>query len=398
MHSETKGKKKEIIYFLSHPIQYFSPLLREMAKRMELIVYYFSDASIKGNVDKGFGQPVKWDTPLLEGYDYRFLKNFSGKKNLDNRLFDVFNPAVIKTIRKSKAPILIVNGWSYSSTLMAIFFGKLFGKEVWLRAESPLNQELHKSKLVIFLKKIFLKEILFNLFVSKCLYIGIQSKRFFEFYGVPQHKLVFTPYSVDNAFFIEKKKELKKRNLPTRLDLGLPVEKKIILYCGKYIPKKRPMDLIKAFHLMNDGNCALVMVGEGGLRNEMEQYINSEKLQHVYLTGFINQSLISNYYAVADVFVMCSGLGETWGLSVNEAMNFEKPVIVSETCGCCEDLVEYGENGYTFKEGDVKELSDKLSMILHNDQFRFEAGKRSAEIIKGFSIEKIAENIEAALN
>src|ERR1700730_12269968 len=117
-------KDKKLIYFLSHPIQYFSPLLKELAAYTDLKVYYFSDASLAGNRDQGFGQNIKWDIPLLDGYSYKFLKNYSSRKGLNNRFFDVFNPAVIKELWNAKAPVVIVNGWTYSSTLFAIFFGR----------------------------------------------------------------------------------------------------------------------------------------------------------------------------------------------------------------------------------------------------------------------------------
>jgi hypothetical protein len=75
-------KKPRIAYFLSHPIQYFSPLFRELAIDTDLRVYYFSDASIRGGQDKGFGRDIQWDTALLEGYTYKFLKNVSNRPSL----------------------------------------------------------------------------------------------------------------------------------------------------------------------------------------------------------------------------------------------------------------------------------------------------------------------------
>src|ERR1700759_5376042 len=121
------------------------------------------------------------------------------------------------------------------------------------------------------------------------------------------------------------------------------------------------------------------MVLEGGLRKEMETFITKNQRRQVSLTGFVNQSRIPLYYAVADVFVMCSGMGETWGLSVNEAMNFETPVIVSATCGCAADLVEEGVNGWVFPTGDIPALAGCQERTLADDQFRLSAGKRSAE-------------------
>lgn len=392
-------KKNRIAYFISHPIQYYSPLLKEMAKELDLQVYYFSDASMNTvNVDKGFNRIIQWDIPLLEGYNYQFIKNYSKRKSVNNHFFDVLNPSIIKILWKEKCSVIIVNGWNYSSSFLAIIFGRIFGKKIWLRAENPLNQEINKKPAILFLKKIFLKYFLFKFFISKSLYIGNENKLFFEFYGVPLSKLIYGPYAVDNNYFSAQYCELKKNLQYVKEKLNLPENKKFILYTGKYIPKKNPLDVIRAFHLLGNNNYALLMVGEGPLRQEMENYIAENNLQHVYLTGFINQTFISMYYTVADVFVMCSGAGETWGLSVNEAMNFEKPVIVSKTCGCCADLVKHGENGFAFDEGNINELAVYIEKTLQNDAFRISAGKKSAEIISHYSMNEIVTNMKTAIN
>jgi glycosyltransferase involved in cell wall biosynthesis len=389
--------EKKIAYFLSHPIQYFSPLLKNISEKIDLTVYYLSDRSGRGNIDKGFGQEVKWDTPLLEGYKYSFVKNYSKRRSLDNKFFDVFNPGVIKILWKEKASIVIVNGWSYSSNLMIIFFARLFGKKIWLRAENPLNQELQKSKKILLIKKLFLKQFLFRFFIDKLLYIGSENKLFFQYYGIASSKLIYTPYAVDNNFFEKQHDNLKNKRCQVKKDLGLPTDKKIILFAGKYIDKKRPLDLLHAFAMLDKSKYSLVMVGDGELRKTMEEYIQQNSLPEAYLTGFINQSVISQYYEIADVFVMCSGIGETWGLSVNEIMNFEKPILISKTCGCSVDLVEEGANGYTFEEGNIKQLSQLLTDVLENDSFLISSGERSKEIIKNFSINNIIENIVQAL-
>jgi glycosyltransferase involved in cell wall biosynthesis len=392
-------QKRKISYFLSHPIQYFSPLLKEMAKVFDLEVYYYSDAGMNSkNIDKGFGQSINWDTPLLEGYQYVFLKNFSKRQSVSNHFFDVFNPGIVQILRKKKSSVIIVNGWIYSSTLLAIFFGRILGNKIWLRAESPLSQEVKKTKLILFCKRIVLKQILFRFFVSKCLYIGTENRKFFEFYGVPESKMIYTPYAVDNDFFSDQYRRMKGEIPFIKRELKIPENKKIILFTGKYIVKKNPLDLLRAFHQLNNSDYVLMMVGDGPMRSEMEKYIAINNLQGVYLTGFINQTMISKYYAIADVFVMCSGLGETWGLSVNEAMNFEKPIIVSKTCGCSSDLVRPGVNGYVFNEGNVNELKEFLNKTLGDDEFRSAAGKKSAEIIKSFSISQIVHNMQAADN
>lgn len=59
-----------LAYFVSHPIQYQALLLRRLAKEndIDLTVFFSSNISVRGCVDPGFGVPVKWDVPVLEGY------------------------------------------------------------------------------------------------------------------------------------------------------------------------------------------------------------------------------------------------------------------------------------------------------------------------------------------
>lgn len=387
-----------MLYFLSHPIQYFSPLFKTLAKDIDLEVCYYSDVSLQNNKDVGFGTNIKWDVPLLEGYKSSVLNNWRKTRPMNNQFWDVFNPAVIKKLWNTQHKVVVVNGWTYSSNWLVFLFGRLFGKEIWLRAESPLNQEIRKSPKVLFIKKVLLKNILFRYFVDKFLYIGTQNKEFYKYYGVnDESRLVFAPYAVDNDFFISEHERLYPNKADLRKELGLNPSKKLILYSGKFINKKRPLDLLKAFSNLPQGDYTLVFMGEGILRSEMESFIAQNDLKNVHLTGFVNQSQISKYYAIADVFVMCSGMGETWGLSVNEAMNFGLPVIVSETCGSSYDLVQNGVNGYVFKEGDVEELSRILKLLSDNPEFRLEMGKASLDIVQNYSYDQTIQNIKKEL-
>jgi glycosyltransferase involved in cell wall biosynthesis len=384
---------KKISFFISHPIQYFSPLFKSLARVVGVEVYYFSDLSVRGFVDKGFGTEVKWDIPLLDGYRHRFIGSVVRQKPLNNKFLDVFNPQVFRMIKKESASVVVVHGWTYSSTFMAIVAGKLYGKEVWIRAENPLNQEVKSKGVKALVKKGFLKYILFPM-ADKCLYIGKESRDFFQYYGVKDAKLLYTPYAVNNEFFRTEAERFKGAESAVRAELRIPADKVVILYSGKYIPKKNPMTLLTAFSQMNyRDQCFLVMMGDGELRNEMEKFINVHGLANVLLTGFINQSEVSKYYASCDFFVMCSGIGETWGLSVNEAMNFSKPVIVSSTCGCSRDLVEHGVNGFVYEQNDTSALTSYMDKLAIDPAFREAAGRASAIKIDDYSYDITVQNM-----
>jgi glycosyltransferase involved in cell wall biosynthesis len=384
----------KIAIVVSHPIQYLSPLLRELAKHISLRVYYYSGKDI-AQMDKGFGQEVSWDIPLLEGYESTFLKNSSSAKSMSNRLGDAVNFEIFKVLRNSDSQVIILNGWAYMSDWFILISAKLFGHKVWMRAEMPWNQEKLKPNSVKRRIKYWLfKYILFKYLVDRFLYIGSQNKLFYLNHGVPDRKLIFAPYAVENERFLAQKSADK---FSYRQKYGIPSESIIILYSGKLIDKKRPLDLLRAFNLLDQKNVVLFYLGDGPLRGQIDTEIQNKKIQNVIISGFINQSEIGKIYNMADVFVMCSGIGETWGLSVNEAMNFGLPIIVSGTCGSAYDLVVNGQNGFIFKEGDIGELKMHLENLCKDEALRVEFGKKSSEKIMEHSHHVTVQNILEAM-
>jgi len=129
-------------------------------------------------------------------------------------------------------------------------------------------------------------------------------------------------------------------------------------------------------------------VGDGYLRKQLEAYVEERKLKNVFFGGLKNQTELPYYYAIADIFVLPSGLGETWGLVVNEAMNFELPVIVSDLVGCWQDLVKNGRNGFVFETGDIAQLAGFLEMLIESPETRKALGRESLKIIESYSYEK----------
>lgn len=387
----------KLIFLNSHPIQYFAPLYQQIAAEttIPLEVWYCSDESVKGKFDKGFGTEVKWDIPLLQGYAYRFIPNDARNPSIHGGFWGLKNKGIRDLLRQTEPSVIVVHGWAYYTHVRTLLTARRYGHRVCLRAETPWNQEKLKSKLITFLKHCYLRLLFAR--VSKFLYIGTQNKLFYKQLGVKDSQLTFTPYAVDNQRFQQTDRQITVTD--ARNELDLPSDKTIILYSGKYIAKKRPLDLLKAI-LPLPSNVLTILVGDGELRPELERFILEHNLQErVRLTGFVNQSKIPLYYKAADLFVMCSGLGETWGLSVNEAMNFSLPVVVSETCGSSYDLVVPGINGWTFPTGDTQQLSRILSDFLNlTTEERTKMGAASRKRIDEFSYHQIIEGLQQLVN
>lgn len=383
-----------MIFFQSHPIQYVSPLLKELAGKVKLQVFYYGGKETT-HLDKGFGQEVKWDIPLLEGYKSAFLKNVSSAKSMSSSFTDAINFDIFKTLRKAKSEIVIINGWAYMSDWFVLIAAKLFGHKVWMRAEMPWNQEMLKPNSIKKRIKFWLfKHIVFKYFIDRFLYIGSQNKLYYLNHGVSENKLIFAPYSVENERFAA---QISTDKFSCREEYSISEDQFVILYSGKLIDKKRPLDLLRAFQLLENENALLFYLGDGPLRCQLETEIENSNIKNVIISGFINQSEIGHIYNMADVFVMCSGIGETWGLSVNEAMNFGLPVIVSDTCGSAHDLVMNGKNGFIFKEGDVSELKTQLEELINDKSLRKFFGEQSSKKIKEYSHQITVQNILEAM-
>jgi glycosyltransferase involved in cell wall biosynthesis len=101
------------------------------------------------------------------------------------------------------------------------------------------------------------------------------------------------------------------------------------------------------------------------------------------------------YYALAGAFVLAS-TSETWGLVVNEAMACGLPVLVSKRCGCAQDLVADGRNGFTFDPLDVQALT-RLMLRMASPGLDLAAMSRaSREIIARWTPSLWANNLRLA--
>ncbi|MEM9884486.1 MAG: glycosyltransferase family 4 protein [Bacteroidota bacterium] len=387
--------KKRLIFLYSHPIQYFAPLSRKLAQsdQFEVLVCYCSDHGVQAYKDEEFNQTVQWDIPLLQGYTSIFLKNYKRNGGISKGFFGLMNWGILKVLRQQPKSYIIVHGWGYLTQLLTLVVGRTYGHRVCLRGESPLSHEAQYSEKQRRRRKRFFQHFLFPR-IQKFLYIGSQNKAFYKKYGVREEQLIFAPYSIDNERFGAAYEKYKAQKEQLRTVLDLPLDRRIFLFSGKFIDKKRPMDLLRAFAQLQNKKAHLVFVGDGPLRPEMEDFIQKKEVKNVTLTGFINQSIIPQYYAVADIFVMCSQEGETWGLSTNEAMNFALPLVLSDLTGSSSDLVNEGKNGFVFETGNLAALKAKLAqmLVLSDDELKA-MGTVSKKMIENYSYEVIVRQL-----
>jgi 1,2-diacylglycerol 3-alpha-glucosyltransferase len=214
-------------------------------------------------------------------------------------------------------------------------------------------------------------------------------------------EVIFTGYDVVDNLFWQKQADLVRRNNNGWRDkLGLP--EKFFVAAKRYIPKKNISGLIKAYALYQSrgGEKAwhLVICGSGPLEGEIRDLIGKLGLQSsVLLPGYKNAEEMAVFYGLASAFVHASSYSEQWGLVVNEAMAAGLPVLVSKICGCAQDLVQEGINGFKFDPYDVEGLA-RLMLIMSTGEADLKAmGAASQEIISHWTPETFAINLLNAI-
>ena len=379
---------------VSHPIQYQAPLLRQLQAHpdVRLHVYYCCRNGVDRFNDPQFGISVKWDIPLLDGYDHTFLRNLNWRST-PARFTGLINPGVIGEIASGRYDAVWLHGWAHVTNWMAWTAAVARRVPVLVRGEANgLTEPVGQRRLV---KRAVLKTLFSR--VAGFLVVGSRNADFYRAYSVPEQRLFHVPYTVDNDFFVARARELTPQAPKLRAKEGIALDKPVILFCGKFLEKKRPMDLLQAYCRMGEGSASLVFAGEGPLRQSMQEFITAHRLRHVHLLGFRNQSELPACYAMADVLVLPSD-NEPWGLVVNEAMCFSLPVICSDKVGAAADLVQSGVNGFTYACGDVDDLAVKLKNLVSNAELRLRMREASLGIVSRWSIRESVAGVVNALN
>lgn len=386
-------RKYKIAILTSHPTQYHAPLFRELAKNpiIDLTVYFCFKIGAEEHLDEGFGKVYKWDTPVLEGYKYAFLKNISPWPSFG--FLGQIHPQILREIKINKYDALISHGYVGLTYWLAFFACWSINTPLILKGEADL------SKNISFAKKILKKLVLNFLFkkTSAFLYSYSLNKEFFRFYGALEDNLFFHPCAVDNNFFRAQRDKWVKNKEITKNDLGIKNDWPVVLFVGKFIPRKRVMDLLEAAKLITNQNFNILLIGDGPQKNNLQKFIKENNLGNVYFTGFKNQSELPEYYAIGDIFILPSEYDPS-PKALNEIMNFQMPIIASDGVKTVSDLVRDGNSGFIYPVGDFQELAKYLEKILADEKLRLRLGQNAYNTVSKWSFEEDIKGIIRALD
>jgi glycosyltransferase involved in cell wall biosynthesis len=375
--------------FATHPVQYLSALWRALAAvpGLTVHVYYFSDVSVRGAVDPGFGVPVAWDVPLLQGYDHTFL----------SRDADISKPWRIglsdarALLKEGRYDWVLLEGYNHRFERQVLRAANACGARAVMRGEfADISQNTQLKGL---LRTAYLRW--FYSQVDAFCTVGQTAKQHLVKHGVSPNRLFFSPYHVDSDLFTQHAVCFQRETC--RSELGIDKDSFVLIFSGKLIPRKEPRLLLEAIRLLPAReNLALILLGSGELNQQVCEMGRALLNERFIAPGFVNQSKLGRYFAAADLHVIPSN-HETWGLVVNEAMYFGLPSVASDRVGCNPDLVRPGETGIVFASGDVQDLARKLWTLMENPDATRTMGDAAKRLITRYSIESARDGVLQAM-
>jgi glycosyltransferase involved in cell wall biosynthesis len=383
----------------SHPIQYQAPWFRVLAAhdQVELEVFFCSEHGQKASYDPGFGKTFAWEEPLTEGYGHTFVDSVHPEPH-PNHFWSLTNPALWSHLRQNRFDAVLLVGWQFASSWLALGAARAHGLKVLLRAESHLGSHFPRPSWKKAARRAGLELFFRN--VDAFLAIGSRNAELYRAYGIDDDQIFMAPYAVDNDFFLSKAQGLDGRRGELRRALGVEDDKlPIVLSCGKLTERKAPLDLLNAFAAVRpERPSKLVFLGDGPQRDDVERRARELGVgDDVSVTGFMQQSELPQIYAAADLFVFPTQF-ETWGLVVNEAMLFGLPVICTDEVPSHDDLITAGETGDVYPVGDVARLSSLLRTYLENVESLHGMGETARARVKDWNFDRCVDATVQALD
>lgn len=189
---------------------------------------------------------------------------------------------------------------------------------------------------------------------------------------------------IKNGVNISKVKTAKPLN-KSEINERLQPEDKIIAQVSSMHEPKDQFTLIKALHYLPQ-NFKLILLGDGVLREELEQFTKSENLeQRVFFLG--RKTNVYEHLKASD-YVVLSSKYEGLSLSSIEGMASGKPFIASDVPGLKEIVDGYG---VLFPQGDEKSLANKILELNNNPELYNETVKKCQERAEQFDIHSMVD-------
>lgn len=346
----------------------------------------------KKTIDTMAGRPV----PLCEEVDnlytiYRFRLARIGKVEKNGRFFRFINLAkyIWKIIALRNHFDIIHAHTFYWSTAGSIIASKILRKPIIITGHSTLTMlqgEIEDGHHPAFLLRLLRYT---DYYVAINTYIKDEANRIA---CVASGKVEVICNGIDIERYKPVEEGGEKREL--REQLGLPVDRSIIIYHGRFEEYKNLQTLLVAISNLQSvmgGKVLLLLIGNGPYQSDLESLVDDLGIQKLVKFIKFNKE-VHQYLQASDIYCLPSYV-EGLSLSLLEAMACGLVCLASNIDGN-KEAVDDGENGFLFDPHESQALTTCLSSLMDKkDKPRLDTIGNNArqKIVEKFSIDNMVE-------
>ncbi|MCK5534131.1 glycosyltransferase family 4 protein [bacterium] len=346
-------KRRKVVLITNMMSPYRIPLFNKIAERNEFDfkVYFMKEREFnrKWNI---YYNDIKFNFSKLRGFHIPVKK----------KEWEIhFNMGIFLRLSLEKPDVIILGGYDSLTCWIALFYAKLFSRCTILWSGSVVFNKNHCKNHVGIrdrLKKFYIR------YCDAFIAYGTKAQENLQFLGAEKNS-IFRGCNVGDIDFYRNWSCV----LRDKEDFILTREKypQIIFVCvSRLIEQKGILKLLEAFKKIKKNNIILLIIGEGQQYNRLLDFCVQNGLKEkVKFIKFKQKQDIVKYYALADVFILPS-LKDCFSIVVSEALASGLFTLVSKYDGAAYDLLKEGINGYIFDPYDVKDIKDKIEMVVDN--------------------------------
>lgn len=208
-------------------------------------------------------------------------------------------------------------------------------------------------------------------------------------YGITK-PLYVVPTGIDQGRFRAAEAETDRAAVRGEWNIGEDCT--LLVYLGRLAKEKNCEELIRETEHFRGRPLALMIVGDGPCRQELECMVRQCGLEdQVFFTGMVSPKTVSRYYHAGDLFVSAS-TSETQGLTYLEALSAGLPLLCRAD-DCLQGVLIDGVNGWQYRTPD--EFQERLERFLNSKELVGALHRNALESGRRFSVSAFAAAAEA---
>jgi glycosyltransferase involved in cell wall biosynthesis len=298
--------------------------------------------------------------PQTMQFEHEFLPGIH--LNL-RKIFVHFNPGIIRKTNEFDPDVVLYSGaWNMLTVMYSLLHTRMFNKS-W---KTLFWSEGHEGS-ILYPKGIIpiIRLWILNKFDGFAVPNQRSRNYLFNYLNVRHKPVIMLPNTVNGQFFTKPQSWNENDRTRVLKQLGLLPEKRICIQISQIESRKGIMELVEYWHALPSDlkeDFVLVLVGEGSLKNEVQNYCKTNGIGDVVLTGNKSADEVRDLLFTSDLFVLLTK-NDPNPLTLIEASFAGLPVLTTIFAGNHDEIVFPDINGRVLDEISYKQFLKAFTKV-----------------------------------